>query len=142
MRRNISLLAMLAAVLATASSAFTLDAVGYAGSELCPDPVAIFVPGYGELLLEASVGSAIVVNSAYRNDDEHGEVSPVFDEAQAIKIEFNQKDSGNLIDEVPQQGDEPSSSHLENRNPDVVPESASAVLGLIGVAIFIFLHRR
>ena len=47
MKMKIPLIAALVAGLPMASSAFTLDAVGYEGAELSLNPVSVFVPGYG-----------------------------------------------------------------------------------------------
>ena len=66
MKMKIPLIAALVAGLPMASSAFTLDAVGYEGSELSLNPLSIFVPGYGIVIFEAAAGSTLVVNSAYR----------------------------------------------------------------------------
>lgn len=89
MKIKIPLIAALVAGLPMASSAFTLDAIGYEGSELSLNPVSVFVPGYGELIFEAAVGSVLVVNSAYRNDVGLGGPSLSFDQNEAVKITFN-----------------------------------------------------
>ncbi len=73
----------------TVGSAFTLDAVGYEGGVLEQVPVSIYVPGYGELVFQAAVGSSLVVNSAYLNDNGFGAPSLSFDQNEAVKITFN-----------------------------------------------------
>jgi hypothetical protein len=89
MKMKIPLIAAFVAGMPVISGGFTLDAVGFGGSELSLNPVSVFVPGYGELIFEAAVGSALVVNSAYQNDNGFGGPSLNFDQNDAIKITFN-----------------------------------------------------
>lgn len=88
MKMKLPLLAALVAGLPMASGAFTLDAVGYEGSELSLNPLSIYLPGYGFVDFQAAFGSALVLNSAYGNDNGFGGPSLSFDQNDAIKITF------------------------------------------------------
>jgi hypothetical protein len=88
MNMKLPLLAALVAGSPMASSAFTLDAVGYEGAGLSLSPSSIFVPGYGIVIFEAAPGSALVVNSAYENDNGFRGPSLSFDQNDAVKITF------------------------------------------------------
>ncbi len=166
MKMKIPLLAVLLAGLPCAASAFTLDAVGYGGSELSLNPVSVFVPGYGELIFEAAVGSAIVVNSAYENDNGFGGPSLSFDQNEAIKVTFNgltplnvdfdfvglsvgesfvvQKDlfTPQAFLVTFQGSGDGAGLYAISWNTETVPEPTSAMLGLIGTAVFAFRRRR
>jgi hypothetical protein len=86
---KILLLAALVAGSPMASSAFTLDAVGYEGGELSLSPMSIFVPSYGMVIFEAVLGSTLVVTtSAYENDNGFGGPSLRFDQNDAVRITF------------------------------------------------------
>lgn len=69
--------------------AFTLDAVGYEGGELSPNPYSVLVPGYGELIFETAVGTPVVISSGYGNTSETELPVVRFDEEDAIRITFN-----------------------------------------------------
>ncbi len=166
MKMKIPLLAVLTACLPAISSGFTLDAVGYGGSELSLNPVSVFVPGYGELVFEAAVGSALVVNSAYQNDNGFGGPSLNFDQNEAIRITFNGLEPLNVdFDFVGvsagesfvvqkdlftpqaflvtlQGGGDGAGLYAISWNTQAVPEPTSALLGLIGTAVFVFRRRR
>ncbi|MEY3896842.1 MAG: hypothetical protein RLZZ214_2362 [Verrucomicrobiota bacterium] len=166
MKMNIPLIAALVAGLPMAASAFTLDAVGYEGSELSLNPVSVFVPGYGELIFEAAVGSTLVVNSAYQNDNGFGGPSLSFDQNEAVKITFNglpplnvdfdfvgvsagesfvvQKDlfTPQAFLVTLQGGGDGAGLYAVSWNTEVIPEPTSAMLGLIGTAVFAFRRRR
>ncbi len=88
MNMKLPLLAALVAGLPMASSAFTLDAVGYEGAELSLSPLSIFVPGYGLVIFEAALGTSLVVNAAYENDSGFRGPSLSFDQNDAVKITF------------------------------------------------------
>ena len=147
------------------SSAFTLDAVGYGGSELALNPVSVFVPGYGELVFEAATGSSLPVNSAYQNDNGFGGPSLSFDQNEAIKITFKGAQPLNVdFDFVgvsvgesfvvqkdlftPQaflvtlQGSGDGAGLYAISWTQTVPEPTSALLGLMGGAFFAFRRRR
>ncbi len=84
------------------SSAFTLDAVGYNGSELAKTPASIFLPGYGELIFEAAEDNILVVSSGYQNDNNSADPELNFDEKDAIKITANGREPLNIdLDFVP-----------------------------------------
>lgn len=166
MKLTTPLVAALLAGMPAISSAFTLDAVGYGGSELSLNPQSVFVPGYGELIFEAAVGSALVVNSAYENDNGFGAPSLSFDENEAVKITFNgldplnvdfdfvgvsagenfvvQKDlfTPNAFLVTLQGSGDGAGLYAISWNTEAVPEPTSAMLGLIGTAIFAFRRRR
>lgn len=160
------LLAALAAGFPAISSGFTLDAVGYDGTGLSLNPVSVFVPGYGELIFEAAVGSSLVVNSAYQNDNGFGGPSLNFDQNDAIRITFTGAEPLNVdFDFVgvsagesfvvqkdlftPQSflvtlqgGGDGAGLYAISWNTQAVPEPASALLGLIGITVFAFRRRR
>lgn len=164
MKMKLPLLAVFIAGMPIAASAFTLDAVGYGGSELSLNPVSVSVPGYGELIFEAAVGTTIVVNSAYQNDNGFGGPSLSFDQNEAIKITFNGASPLNVdFDFVGQSVGESFVVQKDLFTPQAflvtfqgsgdgaglyavswqaVPEPTSAMLGLIGTAVFAFRRRR
>ncbi len=148
------------------SSAFTLDAVGYEGTEISTNPLSVFVPGYGELVFEAAVGSSLVVNSAYQNDNGFGGPSMSFDQNEAVKITFKGAEPLNVdFDFVGvsagenfvvqkdlftpqaylvtlQGGGDGAGLYAISWNTECVPEPTSALLGLVGGAVFAFRRRR
>jgi hypothetical protein len=160
MKMKFPLMAALVIGLPMASSAFTLDPVGYEGSELSPDPLSISVPGYGELIFEAAVGTVLVVSSAYENDNESGGPSLSFDQNEAVKITFNglpplnagfdftgvstgegfaeQNPQAFLI--TPQGGGDGAA--LDAVGWNAIPEPTLAMPGLLGTAVFAFRRRR
>lgn len=166
MKMKIPLIAALVAGMPAISCGFTLDAVGYGGSELSLNPVSILVPGYGELIFEAAVGSALVVNSAYQNDNGFGGPSLNFDQNDAIKITFNgleplnvdfdfvgvsagenfvvQKDlfTPQAFIVTMQGGGDGAGLYAVSWNTQAIPEPTSALMGLIGTAVFAFRRRR
>lgn len=166
MKMKIPLIAALAAGMPVISSGFTLDAVGYSGDELSLNPVSVLVPGYGELIFEAAVGSALVVNSAYQNDNGFGGPSLNFDQNDAIKITFNGLEPLNVdFDFVGvsagesfvvqkdlftpqaflvtlQGGGDGAGLYAISWKTQAIPEPTSALLGLIGTAVFTFRRRR
>lgn len=126
-----ALIAVLAAGVPLSSSAFTLDAVGYDGAGLSPTPVMLFIPGYGEVILETANDSEIVLISAYLNGDGIGGAAVKFDPSEAIQIRFG--------DESPLEANFSSNPPAEEWI--AIPESTSALLGLIGAGL-ILLRRR
>ena len=166
MKMKIPLIAALVAGMPVISSGFTLDAVGYGGSELSLNPVSISIPGYGELIFEAAVGSTLVVNSAYQNDNGFGGPSLNFDQNDAIRITFNGAEPLNVdFDFVGvsagesfvvqkdlftpqaflvtlQGGGNGAGLYAISWNTQAIPEPTSALLGLIGTAVFAFRRRR
>jgi len=166
MKMKIPLIVAFAASIPAIASGFTLDAVGYDGFELSLNPLSVFVPGYGELIFEAAPGTVIMVSSAYENDGGFGGPSLDFDQNDAIKITFNghepldgdldftgeaaKQNHGNYEDlftpqaflvTYPGDGD---GAVPDKSGPDAenIPELASALLGLIGTAVFAFRRRR
>jgi hypothetical protein len=157
------LIAVLVAGLPLASSAFTLDAVGYDGGELSLNPVSVFVPGYGAVIFEAAVGTTLVVNSAFANDNGFGGPSLNFDQNEAVKITFNGAQPLNVdFDFVGVSAGESFVVQKDLFTPqaflitlqgggngaglyavswNAIPEPSSALLGLIGTAVFAFRRR-
>lgn len=166
MKMKIPLIAALVAGLPMVSSGFTLDAVGYEGNEISLNPVSVTVPGYGELTFEAANGTTLVVNSAYENDNGFGGPSLSFNQNEAVKITFNGLEPLNVdFDFVglsagesfvvqkdlftPQaflvtlQGSgDGAGLYAISWTTEIVPEPTSAMLGLIGTAVFAFRRRR
>lgn len=144
--------------------AFTLDAVGYEGGVFTNSPVSIFVPGYGELVFQASIGSSLVVDSAYRNDNGFGGPSFNFDENEAVKITFNGPEPLNVdFDFVGQSAGESFIIEKDLFTPqafvvtlkgqgdgaglyamswNAVPEPGAAALGLVGSLLLMVRRRR
>lgn len=158
---------LVAALFAAASSighAFTLDAVGYEGGVLSQNPFSVFVPGYGELVFEAGLGSELVVDSAYQNDNGFGGPSLNFDQNEAVKITFNGLEPLNVdFDFVGQSAGESFVVQKDLFTPqaflvtlqgggdgaglyaiswNAVPEPASAVLGIMGGMMLMLRRRR
>lgn len=166
MKMKLPLLAALVAGLPMASSAFTLDAVGYEGAELSLSPLSIFVPGYGFVIFEAVPGSALVVDSAYENDNGFGGPSLSFDQNDAVQITFGGLEpldadfdfvglsTGEIFDVqkdlfTPQTflvtlqgGGDGAGLYAVSWETECIPEPSSAMLGLIGTAVFAFRRRR
>ncbi|MEO5713176.1 MAG: PEP-CTERM sorting domain-containing protein [Luteolibacter sp.] len=166
MKMKTPLVAALLLGMPAISGAFTLDAVGYGGSELSLTPYSVFVPGYGELVFEAAAGSSLIVNSAYQNDNGFGGPSLSFDNGEAVKITFKGLEPLNVdFDFVGVSAGEdfviekdlvtPQAYLLSFKgagdgaglyaiswNTAAVPEPASALLGLMGGAFFAFRRRR
>ena len=166
MKTKLPLLAVLLAGMPTLSSAFTLDAVGFGSSELSLSPQSVFVPGYGELIFEAAVGTSLVVNSAYENDNGFGGPSLSFDQNEAVKITFKglapinvdfdfvgvsvgenfvvQKDlfTPQAFLVTFQGGGDGGGLYSVSWDTQCIPEPTSALLGLVGTAVFAFRRRR
>ena len=166
MKMNMPLLAVIVAGIPALSSAFTLDISGYTGSaELSLDPVSVQVAGYGELIFEAVGNSALVVNSAYENDNGFGGPSLSFDQNESVKITFNglepldvdfdfvgvsagesfvvQKDLLNPTFTVTLNGKGNGAGlYAISWNTECIPEPSSAILGLMGTAVLAFRRRR
>jgi len=160
------LLAAIALGMPAISNAFTLDAVGYGGSELALNPQSVFVPGYGELIFEALPGSALVVNSAYENDNGFGGPSLNFDQNESIRVTFAGLEPLNVdFDFVgvsagegftierdlftPQAfiltlngAGDGAGLYAISWNTQAVPEPSSAMLGLLAGSFFAFRRRR
>jgi len=110
------------------SNAFTLDFVGYEGGALPPVPVAMTVPGYGEVLLHAMDEAGLVVCSAWSND-------PFSDKK---KISFSKKDAIHVkLDDS-----KPLAEKSAESAPKPVPEPAAMFLGLIGGILLLICRRR
>jgi MYXO-CTERM domain-containing protein len=166
MKMKAPLVAALMLGLPAMSNAFTLDAVGYEGSELSLDPVTVFVPGYGDLVFEAASGSTLVVNSDYENDNGFGAPALSFDSNESVKITFKGADPMNVdFDFVGLSADETFLVEKDATTPQTyfltlkgcgdgaglysiswcaqsVPEPSSAMLGLIGAGYFALRRRR
>lgn len=164
MKTKIPLVAVLLGMTISAGSAFTLDAVGYEGGVLEQNPFSVFIPGYGELVFEASLGASLVVNSAYQNDNGFGGPSLNFDANESVRITFNGAEPLNVdFDFVGQSVGEsfviekdlftPQAFIVTHRGQgdgaglyamswNAVPEPASATLGLIGSMLLVLRRRR
>lgn len=169
MKINVPLIAALAFAIPAISDGFTLDAAGYVGlggTDLTLNPVSVFVPGYGELVFEAAIGSSIIVNSAYQNDNGFGGPSLSFDQNEAIRITFKglqplnvdfdfvgvsagenfvvQKDlfTPQAFLVTLQGGGDGAGLYAISWTTQAVPEPSAALLGMMGTAIFAFRRRR
>lgn len=167
MKIRIPLFAVLIAGIPMISSAFTLDFATYTGTVVqSGSPLSINIPGYGNVVFDVGLGSPLVVNSAYLNDNGFGAPSLSFDQNDAVKITFTGLNPLNVdFDYVgvssgenfvvqkdlftPQafvvnlQGaGDGAGIYSISWNTAAVPEPASAMLGLIGTAIFAFRRRR
>ncbi len=165
MHIKIPLVAAIAIGLSSHANSFTLDAVGYAGSELSLNPASVLVPGYGELVFEAGTSSALVVNSAYETVAETDGGNLRFDPADAVKIisvcmkpvnpdgtatEEERYDFHPQIDLITPLAFRSFLQEDEERvDPDSgeivgvqIPEPTAAIFGLIGIAALGLFHRR
>lgn len=88
MKTKLPLIAALYCGLCTASSAFTLDFVGYLG-ETVPPTLTIPVAGYGSVSFDASPGSTLIVDESHEDEDGFGAPSLSFDEGDTVIITFN-----------------------------------------------------
>ncbi len=159
MKMILTLIVALVIGMRPAASGFTLDAVGYEGGGLRASPLSMWVAGYGEVVFESELDTALVVHSAYQNDlvSELPELG--FQPHQAVRIVFKGLGS-------PASGGataEGSTAHIsEIRNPPpapdarfatlddqttgaaeaaaAIPETASGLLGMLGV-LLLFLRR-
>ncbi len=157
MNIKIPLWAALVAGFPLVASGFTLDAVGYQGSELALNPPSIFLPGYGEVVFDSGSEDPIGVNPAYQNVSDPAGTIPVFHPSQAVRIQH--VDSNALEESIDfEMRTDPISArlatvddgvhlnaagiHLSALETESIPEAASAVLGLLGMMILIFLRSR
>ncbi|MDP3851140.1 MAG: hypothetical protein Q8Q59_11595 [Luteolibacter sp.] len=146
------------------SPAFTLDFVGYEGVEFTQSPLSIYIPGYGELVFETGLGSTLVVNSAYLNDNGFGAPALDFDQNEAVKITFAGLEPLNVdFDFVGVSSGESFVVQKDLFTPqaflvtfqgggdgaglyaiswNAVPEPASATLGMIGAMMLVLRRRR
>lgn len=162
MHMKIPLWAALVAGFPFVASGFTLDAVGYEGSELARNPPSIFLPGYGEVVFDAGTQDPIGVTPAYQNESGDGGSKPSFQPNQAVRIlqvdsaapeevqDYTRQDFGMHTDPFnPRLAVTRDSRHLNEAGIQLtalktqsIPETASGVLGLLGTVILIFLRRR
>jgi uncharacterized protein (TIGR03382 family) len=157
-------MALLLGAASAGCQGFTLDIAGYEGAEITQNPQSIFVPGYGELIFETGVGSALVVNSAYLNDNGFSAQALGFDQDETLKIALASPEPVNLdfdfvglssgeghtVRQVPfphlalpvtfQGGADGAGLHANSWN--AVPEPAAAALGLIGALLLVLRRRR
>lgn len=133
MQKKFSLLAVLFGTAMSMASAFTLDAIGYDGGALSPNPYSVFVPGYGEIVFEAAPGTLLVVNSAYQNGAGFAAQSLGFDEKDSVKITLMAAEPLELerVDQLG--GDEAEAKSWDSGS---VPEAAPAAIGLIGLIMW------
>ena len=164
MKTKAPLIVVLALGMTAMVNAFTLDAVGYEGIELPSIPVSVSVPGYGDLVFEEQPGSALEVDNTYLNDNGTGGPSLNFKQGESLKITFVGPQPLNVDFEftgvsvgeyfsVKQDQFTPQAYILTlNGEGDgaglyavswkVVPEPTSALLGVLGGAVFAFRRRR
>lgn len=164
MKHKLSLVAMLLGLSMSTGSSFTLDAVGYEGGIIDQNPLRIFVPGYGELIFEAAPGSELVISSAYENDNGFGGPSFNFDAGEAVKITFDGLEPLDLdFDFVGLSVGESFTIEKDLLTPQsfivtlrgegdgagiyavswtVIPEPASAAMGLVGTMVLLLRRRR
>jgi hypothetical protein len=88
MKLKTPLLAVLFGIPLSVGNAFTLDAVGYCGGTLEPMPFSVFVPCYGEVVFETGSDSALVVSSAFEENDGFGGQALGFEKTDAVRIIF------------------------------------------------------
>lgn len=156
MKLNLPLFAALLAMIPIAGNAFTLDAAGYDGGELPQDPAAIEIVGYGEVVFEAVDDEAIMVSSGYLYDTLPPNPDLDFDPAKTVRIVLNDRGTrtagfvfaGLPVAEkestpLPVQHDfSVAGTEVEVARPYGVPETASALLGLVGTALLLLRRLR
>lgn len=149
-------LAALLAIVPVLGDAFTLDAAGYNGADLPQDPASIQITGYGEVIFEAPEGMPIMVNSGYMHDTLPPSPDRDFDQANAVRIVLNDHESseaGLIFAGIPAADEQPAplskqhdfnvaSTEAKVANPNRIPETASAVLGLLGAALLLLRRLR
>ena len=162
--KKITLIAAGIAAATATAGAFTLDAVGYGGSELSANPETVNVDGYGDLVFESVSGSTLVVNSAYQNDNGFGGPSLNFKSGDVVRITFTGLDPLNVdFDFVGLSAGESFTIEPDTFTPqaflltfngtdegaglyavswNVVPEPSSALLGVLGASLLVFRRRR
>jgi hypothetical protein len=163
MKMKTPLLAVLFGIPLSVGNAFTLDAVGYSGGILEPNPFSVFVPCYGEVVFDTGPDSALVVDSAFEEKDGFGGEALGFDKSDAIRIILDDESSAALAENRDTTRAGASfrigSSHLQqaafagsqaklgtgtaipSKDWHAVPEPASLALGFMGCAL-LFLRRR
>ena len=164
MKIKIPLVVAFFAAIPALSSAFTLDFAGYDGTTVAAVPLVIFVPGYGNVTFEALNGASLPIDNAYLNDNGFGGPSLNFDPREAVRVSFNAAAPLNVdFDFVGVSTNEgfdiqndlftPQSFLITFTGPSTgaglyavswnqVPEPASAMLGLVGTAVFALRRRR
>jgi hypothetical protein len=166
MKMKTPLVAAMLLTVVSSVQAFTLDAVGYEGGVLEQNPFSIFVPGYGEIVLEAALGSSLVVNSAYETERGFGAPTLSFDPAESVKITFNGAEPQNVrfvfvglsvgesfvierdlftpqaLNVTLQGRGEGNGAGIYAMGWTVVPEPASATLALLGSMLLVLRRRR
>ncbi|MES2474807.1 MAG: hypothetical protein V4640_03430 [Verrucomicrobiota bacterium] len=156
MKSKLPLLAALIAMFPVSGNGFTLDAVGYKGAPVLGNPASINVAGYGEVIFEAAEGEAIMVNSAYLNDTLPPNPDVAFEMKEAVSISLNRRESPHVDlvlagisgPESPAQTVNSLRQPIEDtagengQEPHRVPETTSALLGLLGTALLLLRRLR
>lgn len=146
--------------LSSVGSAFSLDFTGLVGTTLPPDPLVIFVPGYGNVTFESALSSNLIVEPV------DGTPALAFDQGEAVRITFDGVDvtdisfgyAGVSISEsfsvVPDIFDPNTFVATLNGtgngagitsitfNGNAIPEPSSALLGVIGASLLVLRRRR
>ena len=166
MKTKAPLIAALLCGLTAISNAFTLDFAAYEGATIPPSPLVVPVPGYGNVTFEATIGSPLIVDDTHENDDGTGSPSLNMDNGEIVKVSFtglapiNVKfdfvgvSVGEYFTVQPDMFD-PQAFIVTMNGPGngagiyainwsqvQVPEPTSAMLGVIGGALFAFRRRR
>lgn len=143
MKFRTSLIVAMLALMPCFCGAFTLDAVGYSGSELSSAPYSMFVPGYGEIVFQTGPSDAITLVSAFINDSGSGAPSVDFDESESVKITYNNAPAGETGDVVEGFFAPPAVAFIVgNASEAIAAPEADAALILAGVAILALRRRR
>lgn len=165
MKTKIPFLAACVAFTPALASAFTLDFSGYNGLVLSAAPVAIPVPGYGNVVFQAVPLGQLPVSNLYVNDNGFGGPSLNFEPGESLRITFEGAQPLNVdfdfvglsVGELFVITPDPAvaQAYVLTYNPtpgdgaglyaiswQQVPEPASAMLGLLGTAVFTLRRRR
>lgn len=156
MKLKTPLLTALLAMIPFFGNAFTLDAAGYDGAELPQDPASIQIVGYGEVVFASTEDQPIMVHSGYMHDTLPPNPDLNFDPEKAVTIVLSHRGmlgvdlvfagipAGQTID-APHSVDHDFSvkgTAADVAKPYGIPETASAVLGLLGTALLLLRRMR
>ncbi len=167
MKYKIPFLAAFAAFVPALAGAFTLDFASYNGTLVnVGAPLVVNVPGYGNVIFEALPVASLPVSNLYVNDNGFGGPSLNFDPRESVKVTFEGLQPLNVDfdfvgvsvgEQFAVAPDAVNSKAFILTYTDTavsngaglyavswnqVPEPASAMLGVIGTAVFALRRRR
>lgn len=137
-----------------ACQAFTLEIASHEIVESCQGPRSLYVRGYGEVVFEAGLDGALVVDPAYASTGRIEVAPPTSGESAAAPSTEDANGAADqacvkitnktpVLSQTTQDALQPFDPALENPADgwNSVPEAASATLGLIGTLLLFLRHR-